>query len=81
MPRYYFHLRDHSERLLDPDGTVIETAEAIAERALREARAILSHEVLSGTVNLNQRIEVEDKDGQVVHTLEFADAVTIQQSS
>lgn len=77
MPRYFFHLRDHAERLLDPQGQVIDSPDAIAETALHEARAILSHEALTGRINLDQRIEVEDKAGNIVHTLQFADAVTI----
>jgi hypothetical protein len=78
MPRYFFHLRDHTERLIDPQGQMIDNPEAIAEAALFEARSILSHEVLSGSMNLDQRIEVEDRAGNVVHTLNFRDAVTIR---
>ncbi len=77
MPRYFFHLRDDVERLLDPQGKEIASPGGVAEAALREARAILSHEVLSGTVNLDQRIEVEDGAGNLVHTLQFEEAVTI----
>lgn len=78
MPLYFFHLRDHTEQLIDDEGRLIEDVEGIAEAALEEARSILAHEVLAGRLDLSQRIEVEDVNGNVVHTLRFRDAVTIK---
>lgn len=77
MSLYFFHLRDGEDILLDPDGRDLPDLEAVAGQALKEARSILSHEVLSGTVHLDQRIDVEDGKGRLVHALEFSQAVQI----
>lgn len=77
MPLYYFHLRDGDDVLLDPDGRVLDGAEAIARCALAEARALTGEEARGGRIRLDQRIEVEDADGAVVHRLFFDQAVEI----
>ena len=75
--RYYFHLRDGGERLLDPQGTDIDDPAQLERMALKEARAVISQEALEGEINLGQRIEIEDEAGNLVHSLSFADAVRI----
>ena len=75
--RYYFHLRDGVERLLDPQGTDIDDPVQLERMALKEARAVISQEALEGEINLGQRIEIEDEAGNLVHSLSFADAVRI----
>ena len=77
MPLYYFHLRDGDDILLDPDGRELEGPGAIALCALIEARALLGEEVRSGRIRLDQRIDVEDVDGAVVHSLPFTEAIEI----
>ena len=77
MPVYYFHLRDGEDVLLDPDGRILDGAEAIARSALAEARALISEEVRTGRIRLDQRIVVEDADGEVVHRLPFNEAIVI----
>jgi len=77
MPLYFFHLRDGEDVLLDPDGRDLSDDAAAAESALGEARSLLSHELLTGVIHLDQRIDVEDRGGRVVHTLFFADAIRI----
>ena len=74
---YYFHLLDGVDILLDPEGRNLDGLEAAKGVALREARMLISHEALAGAIDLNQRIEVKDASGAVVHRLEFADAVSI----
>jgi len=75
--RYYFHLRDGVERLLDPQGIDIDDPAQLERMALKEARAVISQEALEGEINLGQRIEIEDEAGNLVHSLSFADAVRI----
>lgn len=77
MPVYYFHLRDGDDVLLDPDGRRLHSPEAIAQCALAEARALISEEARVGRIRLDQRIDVEDVDGRVVHRLSFDRAVEI----
>lgn len=77
MLRYYFHLRDGEDVLLDPEGMELDGPESIEAQALFEARSILSHDVMKGRITLNQRIDVEDANQTVVHSLAFSDALEI----
>ena len=74
MAIYFFHLRDHTEELLDPDGIELDSVDAIKFEALRAARDTLSQEIKTGVVDLRYRIDVEDIDGRVVHSLPLRDA-------
>jgi hypothetical protein len=74
---YFFHLRDGSDLLLDPDGRELDSRSDVERHALVEARALISAEALTGTIRLDQRIEVEDAAGHLVHRLDFGDAVRI----
>lgn len=77
MPRFYLHLRDGTDELLDPEGAELVNLRAAATRALKEARCIISDEVMAGRVKLAQRIDVEDPGGSVVYSLRFSQAVEI----
>ena len=76
MAVYFFHLRNHADVLLDPEGREHEGGK-IAAAALSEAREIIAADVRTGNVDLNQNIEVEDSGGAVVHRVSFEDAVSI----
>lgn len=77
MPRYFFHLRDGVDRLLDPDGRDLPSLEAVEAVTLDEARGVISHDALEGRIKLTYRIDVEDAEGHQVHRLEFEDAVDV----
>jgi len=74
MARYYFHLRDGSDQLLDPDGIELQDQRAIEAAALRAARDTLSHELRAGRLDLRYRIDVETADGMIIHTIDLAEA-------
>lgn len=76
MPRYFMHLIDSLEVVLDPDGIEL-PAGAVEEATLRSARDCMAGDIGSGRLDLRYRIEVQNADGQVVHCLAFADAVEI----
>lgn len=77
MPRYYFHLKDGAERLLDPEGREIAEPDQVPAISLNEARALIAQEALQGRINLSQRLEVEDGAGRLFHVVRFKDAVDI----
>ena len=77
MALFYFHLCNGIDRLLDPEGQEVAEVVRIPDIALMEARAIISHEALLGSVGMAQAIEVRDASDAVVHRLEFRDAVMI----
>jgi hypothetical protein len=62
---------------MDPEGKELDDASLIGDLALREARAMISHDTLGGSIDLRQFIEVRDKSGKLAHQLSFRDAVTI----
>ena len=76
MARYYFHLHNGFDALLDPDGAEMPINDAVA-RALVECRALIAHEALEGRIDLRQRIDVEDETGSVLHSISFQEAVQI----
>lgn len=77
MAKYFFHLRDGRDVLLDPEGRDIAEAATIPALALRDARSMISQDVLKGRIDLQQWIEVIDEAGQIIHRLDFRDAVII----
>lgn len=77
MPVYFFHLRDGVDVLLDPEGKYLEGQVAIESTALAAARSLISHDALDGHIGLQYHIDVEDEAGEVVHCLDFNDAVKI----
>ena len=76
MPRYFLHLRDGVDELLDPEGLDI-AREAVAGVALSQARDCMAGDVKDGRLDLSLRIDVHDESGEPVHSLSFADALQI----
>jgi hypothetical protein len=76
MPLYFMHLRDPSDEVLDPDGVRM-PEEAVANAALVAARDCIAHDVRSGWLDLRYRIDVQNENGEIVHTRHFSDAVEI----
>ncbi|HEX4692981.1 DUF6894 family protein [Sphingomonas sp.] len=76
MPKFFMHLRDGTDEVLDHDGIEM-PFESVAQAALKAARDCISGDVLEGRVELKYRIDVHDEDGDIVHTLPFSSAVAI----
>jgi hypothetical protein len=76
MTRYFLHLKDSTDEVLDPDGMEM-PAEAVPGAALRSARDCIAGDVKNGRIDLHYRIEVFSEDGELVHTLPFSDAVEV----
>ena len=81
MAVYYFHLRDGLDVLLDPEGCSLPDLRAVADKALRTARSLLSTDVLEGRLALDMHLDVADETGAVIHSLPFADAVVMRSPS
>lgn len=76
MARYFLHVRDGTDEVLDPEG--IELPEnAIIGMALASARDCIAADVHRGEIDLRYRIDVHNESGDVVHSLSFADAFSI----
>lgn len=83
MPRYFFHVRDGDELLLD-DGEGEEHAnlEEARKAAIEGARDILSEAALSGkAAGMRQQIEVADETGRAVLTVPVGHATDTETQS
>jgi hypothetical protein len=76
VPRYFLHLRDSIDEILDPEGLEM-PEEAVAGAALLSARDCMAGDVKQGRLDLHYRIDVHGECGKLVHSLRFADAVEI----
>ena len=78
MARYFLHLRDGTDEILDPEGREFANMEAVRRAVLEGARDVLGNEIKSGGVmDLRYRIDAEDESGTVVYSLPFRHAVNI----
>src|SRR5918993_4357122 len=77
VARYFMHLRDGTEQLLDPEGLEFATIEAVRKAVLVSARDLMTGDIREGVIDLRFRIDVEDEGGEIVYTLPFKHAVNI----
>jgi hypothetical protein len=75
MARYFMHLRDGTEELLDPEGRDFPTLSALRDAVLFAARHLLMGDVRDGLLDLRFRIDAEDDTGTIIYTLPFSHAV------
>ena len=77
MARYFLHLRDSADELLDPEGQEFADLNALKKRVLFSARDLLAGDVRNGIIDLRYRIDAENGDGEIVYRLPFAQAIKI----
>lgn len=76
--RFYFHLHNDLD-VADREGQELAHLEAAREWARCQARALFGHLAKEqGRVVLNHRIDIEDKNGTVLDTVRFGDAVKVE---
>ena len=76
MARFFFHLVDSVDVLLDEEGIEL-PRDDVAQNAMRQARSMIAHDAAAGRIDFGYRIDVKDEAGMLVHSLPFADAVQI----
>jgi hypothetical protein len=81
VAKFYFHLRDGVDHVLDPEGSDYADLERVKLAALAAARDLIAADAGAGLIDLRCRIEVENASGHVVHALEFEEAVTIKRAA
>ncbi|HEX8414767.1 MAG TPA: hypothetical protein VF637_12905 [Sphingomicrobium sp.] len=77
MSRYFLHLRDGTEQLLDPEGQEFASLDAMRKFVLYSARDLLTGDVRSGILDLRFRIDAEDEHGTIVYSLPFKHALNV----
>ena len=79
MPRFYFHLYDNLA-VLDDEGVELPDLEAAWSHAVRCARVTFAETAKDeGRVVLHHRIDIADEQGAVLETVQFGDAVTVEE--
>jgi hypothetical protein len=77
MSRYYLHLRDGTQQLLDPEGQEFASLDAMRKSVLFSARDLMAGDIHNGMLDLRFRIDAEDEEGKIVYTLPFKHAVNV----
>lgn len=77
MARYYMHLRDGTEQILDPEGLEFANVEALRKAVLVAARDLMTGDIREGVLDFRFRIDAEDESGEIIYTLPFKHAVNI----
>jgi hypothetical protein len=75
--RYYFHLRESGEYLVDEEGRELPDIAAVESAARMNARCVIAGQAMVGKLPLAAIIEVHDEQGQRVLDLPFRNAVIL----
>ena len=75
--RYFFHLKNRTGEVRDEEGSELPDVAAARARALESIRAILSHELQEGRIDLAGHVDVLEAGGRQVLHVEFGEAVEI----
>ena len=77
MPLYFFHIRSDESEILDPEGAECPDLESARSAALVSARSIMSEEIKNGHLPLGERLDIEDRDGQLLLSVNFGEALIL----
>jgi hypothetical protein len=77
MSRYFLHLRDGTDEVLDPDGVEFGSLEALRTAVLKNARDVMAGDIQNGVIDFRFRIDAEDGVGAIVYSLPFKHAVSL----
>lgn len=78
MPRYFFHLHNDVDAI-DEEGVELANLAAARTIALHNARFSAGQAIKeTGRIVLDHRIDIADGDGNVLDTVHFRDAVTVE---
>ena len=78
MPRFFLHVRQGQDLILDPEGSELPDLAAAQDEALASLRLLVADRLRSSRSSNRtgmQQIEVADDAGQVLVTVYFHDAL------
>lgn len=78
MIRFFFHSREGSHSVPDDEGQLFPTTDAAIANAVREARALMAHQVRNGRLNLHGEIEIIAHEGVRVVSIAFDQALEVR---
>lgn len=77
MARFFMHLIDGSNELIDPEGKEFADLAALRRAVLHTARDLIRGDVGNGVIDFRFRIDAANDVGEIVYSLPFKHAVTI----
>jgi hypothetical protein len=77
MSRYFLHLRDGTDEVLDEDGVESGTMDSLRKTVLTNARGVMAGDIRNGILDFRFRIDAEDDGGVIVYSLPFKHAVNV----
>ena len=78
MPRFFFHVRDDLD-VPDDEGADFANIVSARDYAASAARVLMCESMrVDRKITLGHRIDIEDSQGQVLSSLQFRDAVRIE---
>jgi len=77
MAKYFMHLRNGIDEVLDPEGVELSDMDAVRKKVMTAARDILVGDLRNGVVDLRYRVDAENEGGEVIYTLAFKNAFSI----
>jgi len=63
VPKFFFHLQDGPERLVDEEGLSLPDVEAAWYQVIRSGRELISHRLAGSALFRDERFQVEDETG------------------
>ena len=78
MPRFYMHIRDGEELIVDAEGCTFPDIDAASEEARVAIREMLAERIRQGEVIDGQAIEISDETGRTLMTIPFKDSIKLQ---
>jgi hypothetical protein len=77
LSRYFLHLRNGRDELLDEEGRECVTIDALHAHVLFTARDLMRGDLENGVLDLRYRIEAGNEAGEIVYILPFKHAVSV----
>ncbi len=77
MARFFMHLRDSIDELLDPDGREFTDMDSLKQAVLHNARDLMAGDIRNGVLDFRYRIDAEDENGKILYSLPFKHALNI----
>ena len=77
MPRYYMHVCNGTGFVEDEEGVELLDEATARQKAIEAARDVMANDLRGGELDLSSFIEVEDKNRQLLFTIQFIDAVNL----
>jgi hypothetical protein len=71
MPRFFLHIRNGEEFIVDPDGSELPDLAAAKALAILGAREILAENLVSGETLDGQQIEIYDEKDTLLEIIPF----------